>query len=74
MMMAKVFLSSSYIYSEDGVEHAERFHKVFFPTAPLTQLLKGDKAVLVRIDFLSEKREKKCFISDKDLLDDSPPN
>ena len=41
--------------SQDSVEHAQRFDELLLAGAPLTQLLEGDKAVLVDIDLLHQR-------------------
>lgn len=61
---------SLFSLSQDRVEHAEGFDEMpVLPRAPLTQLFKGDKAVLVRIDFLqSVTREKKKRKKEKKVI------
>ena len=39
-------------WSQNGVEHVQRFDETVLSRTPLTQLLKCDKAILVDIDFL----------------------
>ena len=42
-------------WSQNGVEHVQRFDESLLPCAPLAQLFKGDKAILVGIDFLQKE-------------------